>query len=502
MKKKILSVCTFLIVVCSSSFAQSHNFQYSADDTVNNFSSYSAVPLKGTGYEFLYFTADLNYDYNTYIQQLDSTGKASGAPINIGAPDSTQGYAILQTADDGFIIGGDANTGTIQAFLIKTDNKGNIQWSNFYGPATNLTEYMFGLDITKDGGYVIAGYTSASYYSSTQIFVARTDKQGDTLWTRTYGDTSLHGAATSIQSASDGGFIITGYQISGSNNEDIYILKIDSTGKKQWDNHFGGVNDDYGNFGKETRDHGYIFAGEKALATNDNETQSFIIKTDSTGNASWGYLDTNYTSVVNGVTETSGGDFVAAGYDAVGVSDSVPVAENDAYLLKISSKGKRVWSTNPIKATNPFKISDILFTSFTSVSQTKDGGFLMPGIGSAYNNEKQPFGDALLVKTDSNGNISKSVATGISQNISMVSNANITVYPNPFSAQTTIDILNANLRNALLSIYDMNGNEVRHIENINSGIINIDRKSLISGMYFYRLVNNGQMIGTGKLMAE
>ena len=92
------------------------------------------------------------------------------------------------------------------AFLLKTNSYGVQQWSQTYGGTTNLTTGN-NIALTKDGGYIIAGFTQGLYSAAKQIYVAKTNKNGDTLWTRTYGDTTLYGFANTIQQTSDGGFI-------------------------------------------------------------------------------------------------------------------------------------------------------------------------------------------------------------------------------------------------------------------------------------------------------
>ncbi len=501
MKKKILSICTFLIAAITSSYAQSPNFQYSLYDYTTDYYGNVALPLMGSsGYAFLYSTNDASDNTNSYIEWLDSQGNVIVNPVLIGVQNNTVGFALIQTADSGFIVGGVDYNSTVTnsyAFLIKTNSSGVQQWAKNYGQ--NFTSGS-SIAQTKDGGYIIAGNTQSDYSfedetNQTAIFVARTDSKGNTLWSNTYGDTTLQGFANSIHATSDGGFIITGSQLSVANNQDMYILKLDSSGNKQWDKYYGGSYANLGNSGMQTSDGGYIFAGGESINSGDSLAKILVVKTDDNGNASWSYLDTNFSSEAFSVIETKDGQFAIVGFNSVGQTDSIPQPESDAYLMKLSSAGKKLWSINP------FVSQDVLFSQFSNVFQTADGGFLMPGYGYVYDANNTPYGAAILVKTDSNGNTS-TVTTGISQIISPASNPNISVYPNPFSTQTSMNVSNTNLQNAVLLIFDMDGNIVKRIDNINSGTITIDRVNLNSGMYFYRLMNNNGIIGTGKLVAE
>ena len=137
--------------------------------------------------------------------------------------------------------------------------------------------------------------------------------------------------------------------------------------------------------------------------------------------------------------------------------------------------------------------------------QTTDRGYAICGTQVV----NQIYTGALAIKTDTSGNvygavdtlnIMNSTTTGVEAKISP--EQAIILYPNPFTYFTTIYIKNGNLQKASLSIYSVDGKEINRIDNINGNQIIIDRKNLSAGMYFYRLINSGQVISAGKLIAE
>ena len=84
-----------------------------------------------------------------------------------------------------------------------------------------------------------------------------------------------------------------------------------------------------------------------------------------------------------------------------------------------------------------------------------------------------------------------------------VAEASVTVYPNPFSSQTTIGISNAEkIGNAHLKIFDVLGQEVLNMTFGNEQVISIDRGNLKSGIYFYEVSDGNKMIGKGKMVVE
>lgn len=80
-------------------------------------------------------------------------------------------------------------------------------------------------------------------------------------------------------------------------------------------------------------------------------------------------------------------------------------------------------------------------------------------------------------------------------------NIEISLFPNPFSVSATLQ-LSKPLKNASLSIYDVIGNEVNHMQNLNGSTVQITREGLRSGMYFYRLIDSNGLIGNGKMIIE
>ena len=79
----------------------------------------------------------------------------------------------------------------------------------------------------------------------------------------------------------------------------------------------------------------------------------------------------------------------------------------------------------------------------------------------------------------------------------------VKVYPNPFADNTTISIgKSVTLSNAEIHIYDVVGKEVKLISNIQSHEFTIDRNNLANGMYFYKLLNKGEAINSGKLIIK
>jgi len=88
-------------------------------------------------------------------------------------------------------------------------------------------------------------------------------------------------------------------------------------------------------------------------------------------------------------------------------------------------------------------------------------------------------------------------AIGISENKIQIDL--ISVYPNPFSEQATL-LADNFLRNAALEIYNCFGQAVKEIKNIFGQTITLHRDNLPAGFYFIRLIQNGKLITTKKII--
>jgi len=186
------------------------------------------------------------------------------------------GYSVRQTFDGGYIIAGSTNNlgGGGDVWLIKTDKDGNMLWDKIFGG--NDWDEAYSVQQTSDGGYIIAGSTGVDFW------LIKTDSNGNIVWDTTYGGND-HDEAYSVQQTSDNGYIIAGTTRSfGAGITNAWLVKIDADGNKIWDRTFGRK---YGNLAysvQQTSDNGYIIAGATG-GFGDVNGDVWLIKTDSQG---------------------------------------------------------------------------------------------------------------------------------------------------------------------------------------------------------------------------
>src|SRR3989304_100374 len=122
-------------------------------------------------------------------------------------------------------------------------------------------DWGFSVQQTTDGGYIITGTITSFGAGYEDVYLIKTDANGNTLWTKTFGGTSSD-EGYSAQQTTDGGFVITGYTGSfGAGIDDVYLINTNGSGDTLWTKTFGGIGIDYGLSAQQTTDGGYVIAG-------------------------------------------------------------------------------------------------------------------------------------------------------------------------------------------------------------------------------------------------
>lgn len=351
------------------------------------------------------------------------------------------GNVIQQTADGGYIVFGDiiSPAGSADMWLLKTDAMGDTQWTKTYGgPAP---EYCYSGQQTSDGGYIIAGSTESFGEGKLDMWLVKTNSAGDTQWTKTYGGGG-YDEAYSVQQTDDEGYIVTGTHdgLTDPWSGNMWLLKTDSDGDTMWTKTWAAASQtmtDLGNCVRQTLDDGYILA---CYADYSSTTRNGIVvmKTDDQGDTLWTYRDTIWFMTC--VTLTTDDAYVATGYnnedmfiiklDSEGsllwkkvygdsrnnyrdfgfcvqasLDDGCVVAggyscfsgEGDVWLLKCDSDGDTTWTRT--YGSSP------QYDRANWVQPTSDGGYVMTGTTETWASAGR---DLFIIKTDSAGNVAVS----------------------------------------------------------------------------------------------
>ena len=209
--------------------------------------------------------------------------------LTFGGQYADGAWCLQETEDGGnILVGNSASRGEgSDLLLIRTDGMGKCIWSRIWGGSGEDVGYF--VQETRDGGFIVTGSTKSFSMGEELLWLVKTDGNGNLSWDKTFGGfvSSSGDGGWSVDETDDGGYIITGYtQSLGSGRKDLWLLKTDGQGSKIWDKTFGGREDDVGMSVLQSRDGGYIVAGRTASFGKGGD-DIWLLKTDSLGEEQW-----------------------------------------------------------------------------------------------------------------------------------------------------------------------------------------------------------------------
>lgn len=327
----------------------------------------------------------------SFISILYISASAQSFVKAFGGAQEEFAYSFQNTDNNGFVVAGrtfSVGVGGWDSYITRMNANGDTLWFKTYGN-TQYDEFQ-DVDTTSDGGFIAVGHTWTNDWAG-NVYVVRTDGNGTVVWSKEFGgSTGLSDKGYSIRETSDGGFVICGTTATfGSGSDDVYVLKITSTGAVSWSAVIGtaGANE-AGREVQQTADGGYIVAGYT-----DGSGTSFydvyLIKLNAAGTVQWKktYGGSSYDFAYT-VQQTTDGGFVLGA-----TTNSFGAGNWDAYLIKTDASGTLQWSkTYGMSGEDRVQCA----------RQSNDGGYILCGRSSSFG--AGSF-DATLHKTDASGNL-------------------------------------------------------------------------------------------------
>lgn len=169
-------------------------------------------------------------------------------------------YSVRQTSDGGYVLVGFtfSNVTSGDTLLIKIDASGNEQWNSTFGGIRD--DIANSIEQTNDGGYILAGSTTSYGAGQNDAWLIKTDAKGNEMWNKTFGG-MFYDYASSVQQTPDDGYILAGSTKSYGAIFDAWLIKTKASGNMQWSKIIGGAKSDFAYSIQSTQDGGYILAG-------------------------------------------------------------------------------------------------------------------------------------------------------------------------------------------------------------------------------------------------
>ncbi len=213
--------------------------------------------------------------------------------------------------------------------LIKTNAQGDTIWTKTYGSPEK--DYGTNIINTSDGNILI------SAGSKGDIYLYKINYNGDTIWSRGYVDINQE-VPFNLLETSNGEYLVTGTNEDVESGREIYLLKVDSDGIKLWDRKIGPPTWKWGFSTIELSNNDLLICGQHTIG--EGYSQVLVVKTDNLGNTIWEkeFGENKISEKGNSIKKNKDNS-----YTITGSSYDVSTMNEDIILLKIDETGNQVW---------------------------------------------------------------------------------------------------------------------------------------------------------------
>jgi hypothetical protein len=290
------------------------------------------------GYAVLGYTSSFGQGgEDLYLVRLDEQGQELWSQT-YGGQSLDNGWSVFETeSGDLMLFGftGSSGAGGLDYYLVRTDPEGEVLWESTYGGVED--EYGWDLSPTADGGFVLAGQTESYGSGDIDGYLIKVDGDGRQQWSQTYGG-AYEDRLYSVDLCNDGGYILTGTSGENSSRRNLYLVRTDAQGDLLWEVRLGEDEDDVGHDVRQLEDGTFAIAGY-TMNYGAERYDAMLLRVDADGNVIWRRLYGNYLEDRTiSLALTQDGGFLLGGY-----SQSYGNGNWDIYLVRADSEGDLVW---------------------------------------------------------------------------------------------------------------------------------------------------------------
>ena len=439
------------------------------------------------------------------------------------------GHSITNTSDGSVLITGttmsndgdfkNLSNGWTDVFVIKIDENGSVLWKKLFGGSSDEGGYSIS---TMNGDILITGSTYSNdgdfkgmVKGKSDIFVMKLDKDGNVLWTKTFGGNDDE-VGYSITTTSDGSCLVTGMVESSDDDffgmnkggKDVFVIKLDVDGNLLWMKTFGGVGNETGYTITTSSDEGYMITGETSSNDSDfkgmnkGDVDVFIVKLDRDGSILWkkSFGGTS-EDVSKSLVHTSDGSllFAVETSSTDGDFDNVGMGRANINVFKVDKDGEIRWK----KVYGGTRIEDDFSTGVSEDDHILLTGRTSSNDGDFEGMSKGGFeGDIFIIKLDSNGNLNPS--TSVTDYTSIT--PSLLVTPNPISTSSTVVFSTGTPTTVRIELLNTLGESVSVLHDgfLESGEhrVSLGVSSVSSGLYYVRMTSEGTVNSTRVVLVK
>jgi hypothetical protein len=416
--------------------------------------------------------------------------------------------STVTTQDGGFLITGSSYSGKgldkkedskggSDIWLIRINEFGDELWQKTLGSSSN--EEARAVIQTTDQGFIVAGsvQNSSKGYGSKDVLIIRLDKDGKTLSEQTLGGRGLDEVEKMIPTR-DGGALLGIYSrssVSGTKKTenfgegDYWIVKLDKSGKVEWEKNFGGKGDDHIRTLALTSN-GFIIGGESRSERSGNKTVGieegtdlWLISLNERGEEQWqkSYNFKNRDilmsmSVLHSADEKFSKGILLGGYTQA--EGRIQTDDETFWILYLDHNGNEQWRKH-VKGESRKKEERL-----SDLKLNRDGSIILAGT-SAEELGKENW---------------KIVKLGDKQVDQLIEKYDIKIYPNPVSDYAYIEI-GFDFKEADILLYDMSGRQLQSVKTENR-VTKINTQALVQGAYLVTIKTDTNKTANAKLIKK
>ena len=294
----------------------------------------------------------------------DSSSSSSAAgTYQLATNDYANGVAT-DSSGNVYVTGGtkgglDGNTsaGNTDLFVVKYNSSGTKQWTKQLG--SSGLDSANGITIDSSGNVYVTGVTFGGLDWNTSagandLFVVKYNSSGTKQWTKQLGSASSD-FANGVATDSSGNVFVVGVTYGGldgnsnEDNADLFVVKYNSSGTKQWTKQYGTDRyDEARGVATDSSGNVYVVGGTKGNLngiSNSGRTDAFVIKFNSSDTKQWTKkLGTWQNDLANGVATDSSGNFYVTGFTYQDMDGNTSAGNADFFVAKYNSSGTKQWT--------------------------------------------------------------------------------------------------------------------------------------------------------------
>ncbi|MCY7411236.1 MAG: T9SS type A sorting domain-containing protein [Chitinophagales bacterium] len=323
--------------------------------------------------------------------------------------------ALIQTTDGGYLLAGSslsdssgdktsATKGADDYWVVRIDKEGALLWEKSFGGTGN--EYIYAITNSNDGGFVVGGISNSNNNGDKleesmggfDLWMIKCDAQGNIQWQNSIG-TASDDFISSVEQTNDGDYVLGCYSystnISPDKSEagfgpDYWVIKLNSEGQIEWENTIVALDEDVLTVAHQTNDGGYILGGySNSKAGSDKSEYSWvelndywIVKLDSAGEIVWeNTISAGFNDTLTSIYEYDNGEYLVMGSSTSNYFWGIEKTEDnnggaDFWMLKLNAEGELIWQATIGGCSEEYG---------GAAFQTKDGKVIITGTSNSGN---------------------------------------------------------------------------------------------------------------------